>query len=105
MTKRKTFALVSLLVGKNTPVHKFQSIRKEDLYKKGIKGKNINYIFLIGTLLMENAKKIKIKTKVSFFNLNLRLSINKLSSNLLNIKEVKYKNNVKWRSLQKSTAL
>lgn len=98
MTRQKKFALVSLLIGKNTPVYKFQSIRKEDLYKKGVKGKNINYIFFIGTTLMENAKKIQINTKVSFFNLNLRLSFNKLSANLLNIRQIKYKNNVKWKS-------
>lgn len=89
----KKFTVVSLLIDKNTPAFKFQSLRKEDLYKKGRKGIHLNYIIFMGSLLFENAKKINIRTKLNYFNLRLDLVINKLSRNLLIAKNLKYKKN------------
>lgn len=87
----KSFGIASLLIDKNTPSFKFQSLRKEDLYKKGRKGNDLNYIFFMGSSLFENSKKIHLTTMISYFNLKLDIIINKLSRNLLILKKIKYK--------------
>lgn len=88
-----SFGIASLLIDKNTPAFKFQSLRKEDLYKKGRKGNNLNYIFFMGSCLVENSKKMHLRTTIKHFNLRLDVIINKLSRNLLILKNIKYKKN------------
>lgn len=93
----KKLAVISLMLEKNKSSITFQSLRKEDLYKKGKKGININYIFFIGSILFENINKIKIHNTVQYYNLNLNLNFNKYARNIIMLKTFKYKNNkTKW---------
>lgn len=93
----KKLAVISLMLEKNKSSITFQSLRKEDLYKKGKKGININYIFFIGSILFENINKIKIHNTVQYYNLNLDLNFNKYARNIIMLKTFKYKNNkTKW---------
>lgn len=93
----KKLAVISLMLEKNKSSLTFQSLRKEDLYKKGKKGMNINYIFFIGSILFENLNKIKIHNTIQYYNLNLSLNFNKYARNIIMLKTFKYKNNkTKW---------
>lgn len=89
----KSFGIASLLIDKNIPSFKFQSLRKEDLYKKGRKGNYLNYIFFMGSSLFENTKRIHLRTTINYFNLKLDVIINKLARNLLILKNIKFKKN------------
>lgn len=82
-----------IMVDKNTPAYKFQSLRKEDLYKKGRKGIFLNYVFFIGTLIFSNSKKMHLRTSLNYFHLKMDIVINKNARNLLVLKTIQFKNN------------
>lgn len=94
--KNNKFGIASILIDKNTPSFKFQSLRKEDLYKKGRKGIFSNYIFFMGACLSENSLKMRLRTTLNYFNLKLDIVINKASRNLLISKSIKLKSNI-WQ--------
>jgi len=93
----KKIAIVGLIIEKNRSSINFQSLRKEDLYKKGKKGINLNYLFFIGSIVFEDLKKIKIHNTILYYNLHLRFNFNKLAKNVLMLKTIKYQENrTKW---------
>jgi hypothetical protein len=94
----KKMATIGIITEKNKSSVCFQSLRKEDLYKKGKKGININFIFFIGSILFINSKKIKIHNTLQYYNLNLELIFNKSATNIVIMKIVEYQNNkTKWQ--------
>jgi len=94
----KKMATICIITEKNKSSLCFQSLRKEDLYKKGKKGIDKNFIFFIGSILFSNSKKIKIHNTLQYYNLNLEINFNKSATNIAIIKIVEYQNNkTKWQ--------
>jgi hypothetical protein len=94
---KSQLGVIGVQLEKNKSSICFQSLRKEDLYKKGKKGISMNFIFFIGSVLFENIKKIRIHNTIPYFNLQLNININKKAKNVLMVKTIKYQNNkTRW---------